>query len=762
MKTAKPLGAAALALLVGWWTAAQAERISFDTPEAWSTWSVPRGAVELTDQGIVPVPVRKRTNAALDAAKFAGVFKAGSAQAQAGLAVDGDPQTGWGPQDTDPLENWWIEVNLGRLVTAEKIRLHFAEDSPPLEFFNVLLSTGEQFFTNALVPIEGTIVFSHSETFGFNKSHLVELSFKHGSVRALRLQATQHTPGFRLTEVEVEAIGDNVALGLLERSGSIDLITDLQNVLEGGERMVDGDIVTNWALQTFHQTQTGKDVFNRIIFDLGALYWLDQLRIIGDPISAPARLRYVYANFFWYQVLASDGSRAPDGTLRWHEIAFLPNLPENQVETRNFDHSFPLQKVRYLQHYYPSTSEGGERTGTHGLYRNFGLISEYQMYGEGYPAELRLRSPLLDLKGIRNVAAVEWEGSEPAGTHIEVYTRTGNEVVEEVHYYDKKGKEITQKKWEKTPATQRGPVDTLQSIGSDWSIWSPAYIHSGELFKSPSPRQYLQVEARLLSDDPQVSASLRELHLNFENPIALQTAGEIYPQQVKPGQAEEFTYFIHPTFGGRSQGFNRLTLNASVPVAFTHLKIGDQDVQGVMDTTAEGFVFTLPAVVKSEELVQLSFRSTIFQNRTRFDLFLSNTQLGEAVLQRVDEGDASAEVASESISVSLPITGELLTNVSLAPVVLTPNADGVGDEMRLEFDALKLLSPRPVQVTIYDLAGRTVIQLAREGLAQHHTFNWDGRDQEGRLVSPGTYLVHTEIAGDSRTQTVERLLPVAY
>jgi flagellar hook assembly protein FlgD len=82
--------------------------------------------------------------------------------------------------------------------------------------------------------------------------------------------------------------------------------------------------------------------------------------------------------------------------------------------------------------------------------------------------------------------------------------------------------------------------------------------------------------------------------------------------------------------------------------------------------------------------------------------------------------------------------------------------------MRLEFDALKLLSPRPVQVTIYDLAGRVVIQLGREGLAQHHNFSWNGRDAAGRLVSPGTYVVRMKIAGDSRTQTVQRLLPVAY
>ncbi|MBI2505526.1 MAG: hypothetical protein HYW07_20120 [Candidatus Latescibacteria bacterium] len=735
---------------------AYGERLSFNTQDAWRNWALPVGAVEITAEGQVrPVLVRNHVNAALDAGAFGGgIRSAGSNPQDAPWIADGDPATGWTPDPRDPVEKWWIELDLGRVVTAEKIRIRFAEE--PLAFFKILISSGEQFFTNALVPIPGTLVYGSSRTFGFNEAQEVAIDLQRQSIRVVRIEASQKVSGAKIAEVEIYSMGDNVALGLLERGGSIDLITDLQQVLEGGELMVDGDIVTNWAMLTFHQTQAGKEVFNRIVFDLGALYWLDQIRVIGDPVGVPAGRRGSYANFFWYQVLASDGSRSPDGTLRWQEIAFQPFMEENLVTIRDFEHAFPPQKIRYLKHYFPSSQEG-----TRAGWSRFGLISEYQVYGEGYPAEVRLRSPLLDLGGMRNIATVEWQGAQPLGTRIEVYTRSGNEIAEQVHYFDKKGKEITQKKWEKTPTTQRGPVDTTQAIGSDWSIWSPAYTASGELFKSPSPRQYVQVEVRLVSDDPQAAATVEGLHLNVENPIALQTAGEVYPQQARPGQVEEFTYFIWPTFGGRSQGFDRVSLQVSVPVAFTGLQIGEQEVPVEAVATPEGFVVNLPSVVRVEQLVQLSFRATIYQNRTRFDAFLSNSRVG-GVLQRVDEGDASGEVASESISISLPLSGELLANLEFSSRVLTPNGDGVGDEVRLEFDALKLLSPRPVEVAIYDLAGRPVRRLVQEGLARHYRFAWDGLDQQGQVVAPGTYLWRIAVEGDSKAQAVCRAIHVVY
>ena len=755
-----------ITVLVGFsFNPARSERMSFDTCGAWEEWTLPNGAVELTLDGQIQlVPVRKNINATLDAEAFGGGIRGvGSNARDAALIMDGDLTTGWAPLAEDGEDKWWIEIDLGRMVTAEKVLIHFTDDAPPLEFFNVLLASGEKFFTNALVTIENSLVYNSSQRFGFNELREIELNFSHRSLQVIRIEVSQRLSGAHIAEIEVETIGDNVSLGLVERGGNIDLVTELQEVLAGAERMVDGDAATDWRMQTFHQTHTGAEILNRLIFDLGAHYWLDQIRIVGEPASTPPQNRSGYANFYWYQILASDGSLAPDGTLRWNEIAFVPANYKNLFDVRNFDHSFPMQKIRYIQHFFSSSIASNDRSSTHGYIRNFAVTSEYQMYGEGFPAEVRLVSPTLPLGGIKNLTSIEWDADLPANTRLEVFSRTGDNVVEVVHYFDKKGKEITQKKWEKTPSSLRGPTETTISADDDWSIWSEAYTASGELFSSPSPRQHVQLEVRLFADDPQMAPTLSALHLNMENPIALQTRGEVSPRQVQPGDEEEFTYFIMPTFGGRSQGFDRLTLNASVPVEFTGLQIGDQQVTGELSQSDEGFVLKLPDEIRTEELVQLSFRSTIFQNRTRFDLFMGNSRLGEEIRQRVDEGNASETVDSESISVSLPITADLLANIALTPRVLTPNGDGVGDELRLAFDVLKLVTPRPIKVEVYDLTGRLVRELiSDDGLAQHYSFTWDGRNQSGQTVNPGTYLVQFEIEGDSRTQTIHRLLPVAY
>ncbi|MEE3259297.1 MAG: FlgD immunoglobulin-like domain containing protein [Candidatus Latescibacterota bacterium] len=788
MKIARVSRLALATLVVAGIQPAMGERISFDTRSAWQEWKHPIDAVDLTVTGRVqPLPVRKNTNAVLNAENFGGGIRGvGSNTRDAAHIIDGNPATNWSPDPTTGIENAWIEIDLGRLVTANKIVIAFDEAAPPFAFFNVLLSGGDQFFTNALVPVDGTLAYNLSRKVGFNTAHQLVLNprlrslglgsagaaaensgegFKEtsGLVRVIRLEFEEFVEGAGIADIAVSTIGDNISMGLIQRGGSIELITDLQQVLSGAENMVDGDIVTNWAMQTYHQTQTGFDIYNRIIFDLGAHYWVDQVRIIGEPAGAPSWIRNRYANFFWYQLLASDGSIAPDGTLRFHEIAFVDDSPLNETQIRNFDHEFDLQKIRYIKQFFPSSRHGGERSGTHGNYRSFALISEFQIFGQGFPAELRLTSPIFDLKEVKGLTSVEWDAITPAGTRVEVRSRTGNEIIEELHYYDKKGKEITERKWNKTPSSLRGPTETSISIGTDWSIWSDPYISSGTLFASPSPRQYAQLDLRLVSDDPDVAPSISSLHLNVENPIALATRAEVFPAEVQPGVKEEFTYFVLPTFGGRSQGFNRLTMNASVPVDFMGLELGDEPIDAELTPIADGFVIDLPSTVRSPELIKLSFSSTIYQNQTRFNLFLGNRDLGNDVRQLVEKGDANSEIASESVSVQLPINGLLLANIALSTSVLTPNGDGIGDELAIEFDALKLVTPRPIAVRIYDLAGRKMRELSSgNGLAQRYRFTWDGRDNAGATVPPGTYLVQIEIEGDSLTEIAQRIVPVAY
>jgi glucose/arabinose dehydrogenase len=64
----------------------------------------------------------------------------------------------------------------------------------------------------------------------------------------------------------------------------------------------------------------------------------------------------------------------------------------------------------------------------------------------------------------------------------------------------------------------------------------------------------------------------------------------------------------------------------------------------------------------------------------------------------------------------------------------------------------------PVELTVHDLAGRRVATLERgaRGTGSHHAV-WDGRDDAGRALPAGAYVVRLAAAGQVRTQRLVRV-----
>ena len=151
------------------------------------------------------------------------------------------------------------------------------------------------------------------------------------------------------------------------------------------------------------------------------------------------------------------------------------------------------------------------------------------MYGEGYPARVVLRSPVIDLGTNWNITEIEWDIDAPLGAQFALRSRTGDHVVEEMRYFDKNGKEITKRRYEKLIASFRGPIETTLQPGDGWSVWSEEYIHTGTRFRSPSPRRYVQLEADMRADNPQAGIALDALTLIYSRPLARTAVGEVQP-----------------------------------------------------------------------------------------------------------------------------------------------------------------------------------------------------------------------------------------
>ncbi len=109
-----------------------------------------------------------------------GISRVGSNSHLADNIFDGVDTTYWEPNFDDPPENWWIEVDLGRPVAVERVRLDFAEegDGDPFFRFVMLVSEEQTLFrdegsginSNVFIPFEG--INTDQRVFVFDSSRL--------------------------------------------------------------------------------------------------------------------------------------------------------------------------------------------------------------------------------------------------------------------------------------------------------------------------------------------------------------------------------------------------------------------------------------------------------------------------------------------------------------------------------------------------------------------------------------------------------------
>jgi hypothetical protein len=757
-----------------WLPSASADEIRFTSRRDWQAWPLP-GTVELTPQGgLKPIAARRDINASLNAEAFGGgIRRAGSNLRDAPLVMDGDLSTGWHPHLDDPPESWNIEVDLGRGVSARRVKLSFDPQGPAPALFDLLLSTGEHAVDEVDNPIAGTVIYRQRERFKENTRHEItyelDQSF-HTPIQYVRLDLLALEPDTRLLEVEVEALGDNLALGTLERGGNLEVVLDAfvtQDLIPLGNArvLIDGDLSTRWFVRRTIQAE--RDVFSHIILDLGATYFVDKLKIVGGVVARPGggitagsgRVIDFFITrrsfgFNFYEVLGSDGSIAPDGTLIWQKYySGTANEYVKQV-TGAATHEFGLVPTRFIRVLWKSWDASNR-------WAFRGFAEELQVFGAGFPQNLEFRSHIIDFQSPKSLNALSWEADIPPGARLEIRSRSGNEVENLLTYYDKNGKEVTERRYDKLIPSFKGPIDTSRVIGGDWSAWSKLYAFSGQEFQSPSPRHYAQLQMRMVTEDPSVALQLNALSIAFSDPLSQRAVSEIFPTEVPPGEETEFRFFLRPR-ETRASGFDRLVVETPTPARFIRALVNDAPLEVEDQPVEAGFAVTFPQPLRDNDLVELRFAAQVFQQSTPFVLFIQDARTEDVSRQRVDPGDATDQVASSTNVVGLPVARDLLLNVVFDTAVLTPNGDSINDVLAVGADVINILEPRPWHLRLYDLAGHALVERSQTVTAGAQDFAWNGRDQAGQLVPPGLYLLELHLDGDAHQQRVRRVVSVVY
>ena len=771
---------------LSFWTAhgLGAEVFTFDSEAEWRTWQIPQNLVSTNAAGHLGlVKFRKDIDPVRNAGDFfhdtlerkgvqGGIWRVGSNPTEAANIVDGDPQTFWRPDPVDPLAKWEVEIDLGRAVIAQEIRLRFPDrtGARPLRQFTVYVSTGatinakkdlfrfEAVYQTTLpndqaeihIGLSGRNDTTRALDAGLGVDIAAESRYR--VIQYIRIGIDEQSPDAALAEGEVKAVGDNLSIGLLERGGVFNSGLVVRDVIG----LVDGNMNTYANKFTTYRATTGwKNEGLWWELDLGAQFWLDEVFLyFNNPGegSSGSSIRNAGTGFAF---LVSDGRRTPSGEVDYERlVAHGDEVTPFHVPERHFRYLFKPRKVRYLfWHGFLTSSEWHSRS------------AELMLFSPGYPTQVVLRSGFIDLGQIvgdgrsKAIKRLLWEADLPPETRMQLRSRSGIALSEEYTFHNKIGEEVTEDKWNSSPKVLRGAIDTTVVTGEDWGEWSNVYQFSGEAFQSESPRRYLQLEVLLSTQDLQVAPVLRSLSIEFEDALVTEAKGRIQPREVLPNEDTYFTYTLWPKAGRDDSGFDRLRLIApgglvgakGVEVAIDGRTITPDEVA----LRGDSLFVALGERVGGDSL-EVSFTSRVLRNAAVFSLELGDGER-PGLWQSVEAADRRA---NQVFLPALVGSDRLIADLQISPPVFTPNGDGINDAVQIRFVVFKV-EASPVRVRIFDLAGREVAELTgSDGDAA--SYAWSGRNAWGALAPPGLYFCHIDLGTAAGQGVVMRPVVLAY
>ena len=487
----------------------QDNQIVVDRPSHWEAWTVNAGISDIRPDGsIAPRFVRKEINAALDASEYAvkerGGVDAGTNLHLAGNLIDGDLHTFWEPDLDAPPEDWWVQIRLGRLVVVEKVVLKFVgeeagdpflqfdllgwrqtpsrgrvtrytllgtdisrfwslfkTDRPnrtqrlfevvpepteaaneefvgePLDFIHVLVTDSATDRMREVTPdtyaglpaeAKGRVEYYRSgggrQTLTTRENYERLAAEKKGRVRHFQRERP------RLAEVEIWTAGDNINYQRVARGGETRLRAnaDKQNPQGSGRLFSLAEVVTDGDYSTAANFSAFGNRINTFFEDLGTHFWVDTVHFLTQGIGKQT-------------LEVSDGDLAPDGSILWTELVTQAKGDWRILEME------PI-RLRFLRSRFSVQYSAS--------------IPEVMLYGEGYVAEVALTSEVIETGPRKSLVSIAWEADTPAGTWVELSTRTGNTLREERVYHNSDGIVVSeeQSRPRSRPAVWRAPGRT--------------------------------------------------------------------------------------------------------------------------------------------------------------------------------------------------------------------------------------------------------------------------------------------------------------
>jgi hypothetical protein len=528
--------------------------------------------------------------------------------------------------------------------------------------------------------------------------------------------------------------------------------------------MVDGEDTTSTGerFKKFGVDQKGRIFY----FDLGASYPANRIVFYPSPEGKEDFLRA-------FQIRINDGR-----TFSKEGGPIYTVLRRVEINTEPIvDIEFPLQLLRFIE--------------LKTLVSNPFEIAEVEIYGLGFVPKASYQSKLVPFEPpvnfgelTLNVSTVG-EGLSPEEGEVVAVVRvqTGTDdtplVYHRLNLETREEEEVTEEVYEDLKfAIEKGPI---RPDGAHWSPWSnPIRMETEGTFSYPldflpGPCRYFRFSV-FFTGSSAAAVRLHSLSATYSSALAQSAFGKValLSEPDPPGGVVTtpigvetfFTYDVRAEFDAQSEGgFDGLRLETLVAPDSITLSMGDpltevQHDSVQIDSTGLMVYFPSHRVTRQNNPpIRVTFRAALLRYNTTFKGWLldSGGNLPQPILR----------VSEKAWTGFFQVFGSLeapLRDVEVLPNPITPNGDGRNDEAVISYDIFHLVEKAQVAIRLYDLSGARVREVF-SGLRDPGNYDediWDGRDEEGQLLPPGTYICRVSLHTETEVFDQVKAITVVY
>jgi hypothetical protein len=366
------------------------------------------------------------------------------------------------------------------------------------------------------------------------------------------------------------------------------------------------------------------------------------------------------------------------------------------------------------------------------------IISEIEVYGEGFLPQGTYVSGVKDIGKRVNFSKFQFEGNLPQGTSAAFSFRSGP-----------------------------SPI-----VDSAWGNWSTYNQVNNSHFVVDEPRQYLQYRVQLNTSNL-LTPSINKIRINYDSlNVASITNSSISPQVAPVLKENDFSLRINLGFEPNDRGVDTIIITTPSPIKLSAVLLNGSPASYLSRVTANEAILVFGQTIRSSSVVDIQFATTPFLGISPFRVFVSSKDV-EDNPQKVDT-DRINNVEGWSI-ITEGVPERLIISAEASPNPFSPNGDGINDQTEISFFLGNVAEPtnivgqqiRNLRIKIYDLTGKLIknvleVKSGAYAYISTNAISWDGKDENGKVVRPGVYIYQITIESDNGGEQVSKTIVVSY